>query len=55
MPKKNDKDSAEEFVIQYLINNKNKFIGHFFAGKYLDCGSMKGYVRSSIEMSKLNL
>ena len=30
-----------------------KFIGHIFGGKYLDCGSMKGYVKSSIEIPKL--
>ncbi len=40
-------------AIKSLINNKNKFIGHVFAGKYLDCGTMKGYINSSLEMSKL--
>ena len=39
--------------IRTLINNKNKFIGHIFAGKYLDCGSMNGYIKSTIEISKL--
>ena len=39
--------------IRTLIHNKNKFIGHIFAGKYLDCGSMNGYIRSSLEISKL--
>ena len=39
--------------IKTLIYKKNKFIGHIFAGKYLDCGSMKGYINSSIEFSKL--
>ena len=39
--------------IRTLILQKNKFIGHIFAGKYLDCGSMSGYINSSIEISKL--
>ena len=40
-------------AIRKLIHEKNKFIGHVFAGKYLDCGSMEGYINSSIEISKL--
>ena len=40
-------------AIKTLISKKNKFIGHIFAGKYLDCGTMKGYINSSIEVSKL--
>ena len=40
-------------AIRKLIHNKNKFIGHVFAGKYLDCGSMSGYINSTIEVSKL--
>ena len=39
--------------IRTLISQKNKFIGHIFAGKYLDCGSMSGYINSSLEISKL--
>jgi UTP--glucose-1-phosphate uridylyltransferase len=39
--------------IKTLIEQKNNFIGHIFAGKYLDCGSMKGYINSSLEISKL--
>jgi len=39
--------------IRTLILTKNKFIGHIFAGKYLDCGSMRGYINSSLEISKL--
>ncbi len=38
--------------IKKLINDKNKFMGHIFTGKYLDCGSMPGYIKSSIEASK---
>jgi len=40
-------------AIKTLIHQKNKFIGHVFAGKYLDCGTMKGYINSSLEISKL--
>ena len=39
--------------IRKLIFNKNKFIGHIFAGKYLDCGTKKGYINSTIKISKL--
>ena len=39
--------------IKTLIQQKNKFIGHIFAGKYLDCGTMKGYINSFIEISKI--
>ena len=40
-------------AIQSLLKDKNKFIGHNFAGKYLDCGTMKGYIKSSQEISKI--
>tara|TARA_B100000029_G_scaffold173680_1_gene170322 strand:+ start:5180 stop:5992 length:813 start_codon:yes stop_codon:yes gene_type:complete len=40
-------------AIKTLIKRKNKFLGHVFAGKYLDCGTMKGYIKSSIQISKL--
>ena len=40
-------------AIKILIDKKEKFIGHVFSGNYLDCGTMKGYVDSSIEISKL--
>ena len=39
--------------IRTLILRKNKFIGNIFAGKYLYCGSMKGYINSSLEISKI--
>jgi UTP--glucose-1-phosphate uridylyltransferase len=39
-------------AIQLLINDKKKFIGHNFSGKYLDCGSMKGYINSNLEIAK---
>ena len=40
-------------AIRELIRQNNKFIGHVFAGKYLDCGTMKGYINSFTEISKL--
>ena len=40
-------------AIQLLINDKEKFIAHKFEGKYLDCGTMNGYINSSIEIGKL--
>ena len=39
--------------IQSLINDNHKFIGHNFSGKYLDCGSMNGYIKSNLEIAKL--
>jgi UTP--glucose-1-phosphate uridylyltransferase len=42
-------------AIKKLIKNNNKFIGHVFSGKYLDCGTLKGYVKSTLDVSKLNI
>ena len=39
--------------IRKLIKEKHRFVGHNFVGKYLDCGSMSGYIKSSLEISKL--
>ena len=39
-------------AIQSLINENNKFIVHIFSGKYLDCGSMSGYIKSTLEIAK---
>ena len=39
-------------AIQTLIYENNKFIAHNFSGKYLDCGSMNGYINSSSEIVK---
>ena len=39
--------------IKRLIQDGNKFLGHKFRGKYLDCGTMDGYIQSSLEISKL--
>ena len=40
-------------AIQSLINKNEKFIAHNFLGKYLDCGTIKGYINSSVEIAKL--
>ena len=40
-------------AIQALLNDNEKFIAHNFQGKYLDCGTMKGYINSTLEISKL--
>ena len=39
-------------AIQSLIKNNEKFIAHNFTGKYLDCGSMNGYIKSTLEIGK---
>ena len=38
--------------IKTMIDNKSLFIGHKFSGKYLDCGSMHGYIKSTLEIAK---
>ena len=40
-------------AIQSLIKENNKFVAHNFSGKYLDCGSMNGYINSSLEIAKI--
>ena len=40
-------------AIRSLISSNHKFVGHNFAGKYLDCGTMNGYINSSIKISKI--
>ena len=40
-------------AIQSLIKDKEIFIAHNFSGKYLDCGTMSGYINSSVEISKI--
>ncbi len=39
-------------TIRGLIKDGELFIGHKFKGKYLDCGSMQGYINSGLEISK---
>ncbi len=40
-------------AIELLINDKEKFVAHNFEGKYLDCGTMSGYINSSKKIGKL--
>ena len=40
-------------AIRRLINDGDNFIAHSFKGKYLDCGTMEGYIKSSLEISKI--
>ena len=40
-------------AIQSLIKDNEKFIAHNFEGKYLDCGTMNGYIKSSMEIATL--
>ena len=39
-------------AIKNLIYKGNNFFGNIFEGKYLDCGTIKGYIHSSIEIFK---
>ena len=39
-------------AIRGLINKGNRFYGNIFKGKYLDCGTLNGYINSGIQVSK---
>ena len=39
-------------AIRSLIRKENKFYGNIFKGKYLDCGTLSGYINSGIQISK---
>ena len=39
-------------AIKNLILNNEDFYGNIFKGKYLDCGTLNGYIGSGIEISK---
>jgi UTP--glucose-1-phosphate uridylyltransferase len=41
-------------AIKQLINDGEKFYGNKFKGKYLDCGTLSGYINSTVEISKKN-
>ena len=40
-------------AIRILIKKRKNFIGHVFSGKYRDCGTMQGYINSSLKISKI--
>ena len=39
-------------AIKQLITDGENFYGNIFKGKYLDCGTLSGYIKSNIEISK---
>ena len=39
-------------AISTLVKNRDKFYGNIFKGKYLDCGTLSGYINSGIQISK---
>ena len=39
-------------AIKSLIKKENKFYGNIFKGKYLDCGTLSGYINSGTIISK---
>ena len=39
-------------AIKQLIDGGENFYGNIFKGKYLDCGTLSGYINSGIEISK---
>ena len=39
-------------AIKQLIVDGESFYGNIFKGKYLDCGTLQGYINSTIEISK---
>ena len=40
-------------AIKELIYSGDKFYGCVFKGKYLDCGTLNGYINSNREIAKL--
>ena len=40
-------------AIKTLINSGSKFLGYIFPGDYLDCGTLNGYIKSNLKISKL--
>jgi UTP--glucose-1-phosphate uridylyltransferase len=41
-------------AIRNLILNGSNFFGNIFRGKYLDCGTINGYIQSSIQIFRGN-
>jgi len=40
-------------AIKQLIADGESFYGNIFKGKYLDCGTLQGYINSTLEISKV--
>ena len=43
-----------QMLFKQLIDDGENFYGSIFKGKYLDCGTLSGYINSTIEISKEN-
>ena len=39
-------------AIRNLIKKNEKFFGNIFKGKYLDCGTLDGYINSGLQVSR---
>ena len=39
-------------AIKFLVKRNEKFYGNIFKGKYIDCGTLEGFIKSSITVSK---
>ena len=39
-------------AIRNLLKKKEKFVANIFSGKYLDCGTLNGYIQSCLEIGK---
>ncbi len=39
-------------AIKTLINRNEKFYGNIFKGKYIDCGTLDGFINSGLKISK---
>ena len=39
-------------AIKTLVKRNEKFYGNIFKGKYIDCGTLEGFIKSSITVSK---
>ena len=39
-------------AIKTLVKKKEKFYGNIFKGKYIDCGTLEGFINSGLTISK---
>ena len=39
-------------AIKTLVNKNKKFYGNIFKGKYIDCGTIDGFINSGLTISK---